>query len=60
MKQISKKASRQQASQQRASRRLLAIVIGFGLGLAALGGVVYAVNQAALILAPPKLAAPLL
>jgi protein SCO1 len=43
MKQISKKASRQQASQQQASRRLLAIVIGFALGLAALGGVVYAV-----------------
>ncbi len=55
MKQISKKASRQQASQQQASRRLLAIVIGFGLGLAALGGVVYAVIPGRADLGSPEI-----
>jgi protein SCO1/2 len=43
MKQISKKALRRQAPRQQASRQLLAIVIGFAFGLAALGGVVYAI-----------------
>ena len=55
MKQISKKASRQQASQQQASRRLLAIVIGFGFGLAALGGVVYAVIPGRADLGSPEI-----
>jgi protein SCO1/2 len=55
MKQISKRASRQQASQQQASRRLLAIVIGFGFGLAALGGVVYAVIPGRADLGSPEI-----
>jgi protein SCO1 len=55
MKQISKKASRQQASQQQASRRLLAIVIGFAFGLAALGGVVYAVIPGRADLGSPEI-----
>ena len=55
MKQISKKASRQQASQQQASRRLLAIVIGFGFGLAALGGLVYAVIPGRADLGSPEI-----
>lgn len=43
MKQMSKKASRQQAPGQQASRQLRAIVLGFAVGLAGLGGLVYAI-----------------
>jgi protein SCO1 len=43
MKQGSKKASRQQASRRQASRQMATILIGFAVGLAALGAVVYAV-----------------
>jgi protein SCO1/2 len=43
MKHMSKKAPRQQAPRKQASRQLLFIVIGFALGLSALGGVVYAI-----------------
>ena len=43
MKHNSKKAFQKQSPQKLASRQLLSIVVGFVLGLAALGGMIYAV-----------------
>jgi protein SCO1 len=43
MKHNSKKAFQKQSPQKLASRQFLSIVVGFVLGLAALGGVIYAV-----------------
>lgn len=40
---MSKKAPRRQAPHKQASRQLLSIVLGFALGLAALGGVIYSI-----------------
>jgi len=43
MKQVSRKASRRQTLSQRASRQQRVLVMGFLLGLAAFGGLVYAI-----------------
>jgi protein SCO1 len=55
MKHVSKKAPRKQSPQKQASRQLLSIVIGFALGLAALGGVVYAVMPGRATLGSPEI-----
>jgi protein SCO1 len=60
MKQVSNKVSRQRARPQQvprlqASRQLRAIVIGFALGLAGLGGLVYAVMPGSPIPSTPEI-----
>jgi protein SCO1 len=55
MRHGSKKAPPKPSVQKQASRQLLSIVIGFALGLAALGGVVYAVMPGRANLGSPEI-----
>jgi len=54
---VSKKTSWQQAPRKQASRQLLSIVIGFAVGLAAVGGVVYTLMPPAPNLGSPQIGA---
>ncbi len=55
MKHVSKKAPRKPSPSKQASRQLFSIVIGFAIGLAALGGVIYAVMPGRQTLVSPEI-----
>jgi protein SCO1/2 len=55
MKRVSKMTPRKQSPSKQASRQLLSIVIGFAIGLVALGGVIYAVMPGRTTLESPEI-----
>ena len=55
MKHVSKMTPRKPSPSKQASRQLLSIVIGFAIGLAALGGVIYAVMPGRPTLESPEI-----